>query len=100
MTEKALELYMGNPYWREYYEKAPSENCRRRIETGFCYSAFRKPENIREVLDALEEKLDLEDWKHLAKYAGNNPWGGKCRKKVREFAARDGAEQRDGTVRN
>jgi len=29
MIRTALARFLENPYWREYYEKAPSEACRK-----------------------------------------------------------------------
>ena len=39
---------------------------------------------MRERKD-LETRLDLEDWKHLRKYAGNNPWLTKCCEMIRKL---------------
>ena len=63
-----LNEWLGNPSWREYYEKAPSEKCREVIALEFVYSEL-ETEEILEELDAAEKELTLEDWQYLYKYA-------------------------------
>ena len=49
MIRSALARFHGNLYWREYYEKAPSEACRKWIELSFVYPKSRviSTQNIR-----------------------------------------------------
>ena len=75
MTNKNAEIlqeWLENPYWREYYEKAPSEKCREVIALEFVYSEL-ETEEILEELEAAEKELALEDWQYLYRYCGNNP---------------------------
>ena len=69
---KNMAEWLENPFWREYYETAPSEVCRAFIELEFRYSGDGTDE-AAEAMDALEEKLSLPDWEHLYRYCGNNP---------------------------
>ena len=63
-----LNEWLKNPYWREYYEKAPSEQCREVIALEFVYSELEEEEILEEV-DAAEKELALEDWQYLYRYA-------------------------------
>ena len=67
-----LKEWLVNPYWREYYEDAPSDKCRELIAMEFYYSEFELDETAAE-LDRIEEELSLEDWRYLLKWCGNNP---------------------------
>lgn len=67
-----LKKWMKNPYWRKYYEDAPTEKSRELIALEFYYSEYELDETIAE-LDRIEEELSLEDWKYLLKWCGNNP---------------------------
>lgn len=83
-TETALKKFMENDYWKEYYESAPSEECREYIKREFVGSLY--PDAGEEAdTKALEPTLKADDWRHLLKYAGNNPFRPYCRKKIREL---------------
>ena len=69
---KILNEWLENPYWREYYEKAPSGKCREVIALEFLYSELEEDE-VLEQLDEAEKELSLEDWRYLYRYCGNNP---------------------------
>ena len=87
-VSKAVKVYCANPYWRTYYEGAPSEACRERIALSFFYGIYNSavtPEEYVPERERLERKLKLEDWVYLERFAGNNPWRGLCRKKIREL---------------
>lgn len=92
VMDKAVKR-LKNPYWKEYYESAPSDACKERIAFNFAFSHygiedyFESGEEFRNERDRIESQLDLADWKHLLKYSGNNPWHTKCRNKVRELEA-------------
>ena len=90
--KRVLEEFLENPFWKEYYEDAPSDVCKEYIQYEFLYSDNEEYEDEAvEILHGLEDKLGLEDWKHLEKYAGNNPFRGKCRERIKELEAK--AEQ-------
>ncbi len=67
-----ISEWLENPYWKKYYEEAPSGACREYIALEFRYSDT-EDEGIAEAMDALLETLRAEDLRHLAAYAGNNP---------------------------
>ncbi len=92
MKKNALKLYLANPYWAEKYNDAPSDACRDRIVFTWCYSTNMKyvedevdADELKKETEELEAKLDLEDWKHLLKYAGRTPFSTRCRKKIEEL---------------
>ena len=70
--EETLREWLKNPYWREYFEKAPSEKCRDVIMLEFLYSE-EETEEVEEALDKAEKELKLEDWQHLYRWCGNSP---------------------------
>ena len=72
--EKTVRAWMKNPFWREYYEQAPSGKCRELIALEFRYSdGDGDPEELLREMGHAEAELGLEDWKHLFRYCGNNP---------------------------
>ncbi len=84
LGEKALETFLKNDSWKEYYEKAPSEACRKAIEGEFVRSLNSEygEEYSRETL---ERTLALEDWKWLYEWCGNNPRKAFIAGKIREL---------------
>ena len=86
-TEKALKTFLKNEHWKEYYETAPSDECREYIKREFVGSLYG---NAGEESDrkALEPTLSADDWRHLMKYAGNNPFRPYCRKKIAELESK------------
>ena len=92
MNEKkihiALKEFCKNEYWREYYESAPTSNCKRYIELEFYFSYYYG--TVADFDEFKAEKLKIEsnftgmDWKHLLKYCGHNPKKAYYMKKVRE----------------
>ncbi len=86
LLDQAVKVFTANPFWREAYETAPSDNCRQRIALNFAYS-IRKigPETFCADRDEIEKKLDLNDWKHLCAHTPPNPWKGHCLKMIRSL---------------
>lgn len=39
-VQKAVEEFRKNPYWREYYDNAPTENCKRYVALEFYQSEY------------------------------------------------------------
>ena len=86
-TEKALEQFLKNDYWKEYYDTAPSDECREYIKREFVGSIYPdagEEGNAR----ALEPTLSADDWRHLLKYAGNNMFRPYCKKKIAELESK------------
>ena len=86
LGEKALDQYPKNESWKEYYEKAPSDACKRCIEGEFVRSLFQDYGSEYDK-DKLEATLDLEDWRWLYKWCGNNPRKGLIAEKIAELEA-------------
>lgn len=82
--KEAVKEFCKNDYWKEYYEKAPSENCKKYIEYTFVQSLFGVDEDNSKNKKEVSNKLKYNDWKHLHKYAGNNPFKIFCEKKMKE----------------
>jgi len=87
--------WMENPYWKEYHETAPSEQCRKLIALEFWYSDLDCPDvdAVREIILAMEETekdLALEDWKHLDRFCGINPRKAQIRKRMEELGGAAG----------
>ncbi len=89
-VDAARELFSENSYWKDIYDKAPSEACKERIALNFYYSTFFDEANaddtFAEEVEKVESKLDLEDWKYLLKYQGNNPGVVKIKQKIAELS--------------
>ena len=75
--QKSLKQFMVNPFWKEYYETAPTGTCKRYIELEFYYSDnlgyISDYEELKKESDKLEKMFVKADWEHLYKYCGNNP---------------------------
>lgn len=68
---KAVEEFSKNDYWKEYYEKAPSELCQEYIACEFSYSLYGEKKDATRK-KAIEPDLTKADWEHLLRYAGSN----------------------------
>lgn len=87
-TETALKTFLKNDYWKEYYETAPSDACREYIKREFVGSLYMDAGEEGDT-KALEPTLSADDWRHLLKYAGNNPFRPYCRKKIAELESKE-----------
>ena len=90
--KSAVETFRENEYWREYYDNAPSDDCRKYIAFKFCHSLhvinsgeYGKTEQVENEYKRLEEKLKLNDWRWLYRYSGNNPERIKFKQKIDEM---------------
>ena len=54
-VREAVELFMRNPYWQEYYETAPSEHSKRRAELAFCWSVETDESKSEEAMTEARE---------------------------------------------
>ena len=90
--KKSITEYCKNPFWKELYDNAPSEECKRYVALGFYYSDnvgnISDYEEYKAERDKLEEKFLKEDWQHLYKYEGNNPCKAYYKSKFSEEGAR------------
>ncbi len=85
VRERVVKEWLKNPLWREYYETAPSENCREMIVLELMYNVYGSKE-IAAELDELEDSLTLKDWRHMEKYCQSDPVMNYIRKKIRELS--------------
>ena len=69
-----FETFMNNPYWRDIYENAPSDNLKEHYRLMFDHNSFvsegEMSEGIKEALRNLS--LSLEDIVYLLEHAGVN----------------------------
>ena len=88
--DAAVEFFCQNDFWKQVYEEAPSDNCRKYYALHFYFSTFwddaHEDEDYFRSCDETEDLLNLEDWKYLLKYQGNNPGVIKIRQKIRELS--------------
>ena len=78
-----LEEWLKNPYWAEYYRSAPSDRCREFIALEF-YNSGEEDDEACEAMDAIEEQMNAEEFRHLMNYCGNNPRKGILARKIAE----------------
>ena len=75
--QKIIKAFCVNPYWKEYYETAPSNVSKRYIELEFYYSyylgAISNYSEYKTEIDMLEKQFKEADWIHLYKFCANNP---------------------------
>ena len=76
-TQKSLKEFCENPYWKEYYDSAPSIACKRYIELGFYYSSYLGQisdyDEYKKETDKLETEFSGDDWEYLYRHCANNP---------------------------
>ena len=53
--KKSITEYCKNPFWKELYDNAPSEECKRYVALGFYYS-----DNVVNISDYEEYKAERE----------------------------------------
>ena len=87
----AVEFFTeNNDFYKEKYENAPSEECKKKIALGFYFSTFwddaHEDEDFFRLSDEIDDKLTLEDWEYLLKYQGNNPGRAKIKQRIRELS--------------
>ena len=77
LIKYSLNEAIKNPYWREYYETAPSEYCKRYIQLKFYFSEYLGNipdyDEFKAACDRLENCFTKKDWQHLLKHCANNP---------------------------
>ena len=83
----SLERFLKNDYWREYYETAPTEKSKRYIALKFYWSTFIDADDYQDEVRELKETMSIEDWKHLYKYSGDNPFRPYCLSMIRKLEA-------------
>ena len=87
----AFDEYMENPAWAEYYNNAPSDNCKRYIRFNWFRSKYGEPEDIEEfkkLRDSYWDKLSIEDCEYIREHVGNNPFRKVCSDKIKELKSK------------
>ena len=71
---KGFDTFMKNPYWREIYENAPSDNLKKHYKLMFDHNSFvSEGEMGEEILEILRNLcLTREDIMYLLEHAGMN----------------------------
>ena len=91
LLHEAVRDACENPYWKEYYEEAPTDNCKLYIAFEFLLSEAAlndwhiDEDEIREKKKQLEGSFRYPDWMHLHKYSGHNPLRSYYRRKMEEL---------------
>lgn len=87
-VQEAVTLFCQNPYWREYYDGAPTERLKEWIGYQFYYSSSGIPEDeVVECMRRLEEELNWQEWAYLLRYAGNSPYKATVQRKIEALRA-------------
>ena len=81
---EGLGEWLDNPYWKAFYEEAPTEACKKYVAIYF-YASDTEDEAAFEEMDKLEKDFGLSEWKHLLKFSGNTPEKAKIMKKIQEL---------------
>ena len=87
--QKALKRFCENPYWKEYYETAPTVACKEYIGLKFYYSEFPGQipnyDEFKKECENLEKRFVKEDWVHLYRHCANNPRKVYYKNKINEY---------------
>lgn len=85
--QQTMDLYLQNEGWKETYENAPSDSCKKFLRLSFYKSQNGEPsgDEYIEVRDEIYSELGVEDWAYLEKSFGNSPFRATCRKKLAEL---------------
>lgn len=80
----ALDSFLKNDSWREEYENAPTDKCKRYIALTFYWSTF-DADDYKEEEAALKASFGLEDWKYLYIHSSPNPFKALCARMIRKL---------------
>lgn len=83
-VKETLAEWLENPHWASYYNGAPSDTLKEYIALDFYYSDT-EDEEAAKSMDAMEDKLTLEDWKHLLKFSSPDPNRARIMRKIAEL---------------
>lgn len=89
--EEAWKRFLANPYWKKYYDEAPSEECKEYIKWIFiCSDVAELPEEYDKQLKSAEENLYYSDLEYLIEHEENamarSYFKKKLAKKIRDTA--------------
>jgi len=63
--EETIKVFMNNPYWKSYYDKAPSEECKEFIKWSFAISSEDDDEEAEKMYKEAEKNLSKDDIQYL-----------------------------------
>lgn len=66
----AIDGFLKNPYWKRYYDNAPTDECREYIACTFSFSKHGDPDDLSRK-KSIEPKLKASDWRYLYENEGN-----------------------------
>ncbi|MCR4622056.1 MAG: hypothetical protein K5663_08235 [Clostridiales bacterium] len=102
ITEKeiweAAKLFLRNPYWKRYYDDAPSEYSKRYVLLSFFWSETRDETKVDEAIKQakeLEKHFSIADCRHALRYCGNNPKVVYWRERIKELTEREGKDNEE-----
>lgn len=81
----ALNRFLKNDSWREEYENAPTDKCKRYIALSFYWSTYLDADDYKEEAESLKASFGLEDWKYLYRQSSPNPFKAFCKSRIREL---------------
>lgn len=81
----ALNRFLKNDSWREEYENAPTDKCKRYMALTFYWSIYFDADDYKEEEEALKASFGLEDWKYLYRHSRPNPFKALCAKMIRKL---------------
>lgn len=85
----ALDEYMKNPAWAEYYKNAPSDACKKYIRFTWYRSKYDEPEDVEEfkrIRDGYWKELGVKDWEYLRDTHPGSPFVKLCNQKIKELS--------------
>lgn len=83
--KRALDSFLKNDSWREEYENAPTDKCKRYIALSFYWSTYFDADDYKDEEESLKASFGLEDWRYLYCHSSPNPFKAFCKSKIREL---------------
>lgn len=90
--DRGFKIFMENSYWRDFYEKAPSDELRECLRYEWNNNPFvcnRPDANYKENMERLERKLGKKDVQYLI----DNTPSGQARNSYKEWLERLNKEE-------
>ena len=86
--QAAHDIFVQNDFWKETYEKAPTENSKNYVDLLFFASIFSSDDALKDFQESRNELmplLSLEDLEFLCRVNGNNPGRIRFRNAMEKF---------------
>ena len=92
-VDAAVEFFCHNEFWEGVYKNAPSDECRKHYAMSFYFSTFwddaHEDEDFFRMRDEVDSRLNIEDWKYVLKYQGNNPGRVKIKQRIKKLEEKE-----------